>query len=114
MAWLVSNPHLPVKANFLFAIMLTGLFRNLRPGNLEPTAKVFGEVYKAANKPAAVRGLVTNVSNFNGWNLTAPPLYAEKAVNYDESRYITALAPYLEKQGFPVHFITDTGMYISP
>lgn len=35
------------------------------PDNLEPTAAVYGDIYKEAGSPKAVRGLVTNVSNYN-------------------------------------------------
>ena len=41
------------------------------PDNLEPTAAVYGDIYKEAGSPKAVRGLVTNVSNYNP---VSPPL----------------------------------------
>jgi hypothetical protein len=43
------------------------------PGNLNTTAQVFGAAYKEAGKPNAVRGLVTNVSNFNAVRISHSP-----------------------------------------
>lgn len=45
--------------------------------NLQPAATLFANVYKNAGKPAALRGLATNVANYNGWNLTSPPSYTQ-------------------------------------
>lgn len=60
------------------------------PDNLEPTATLYGELYRAAGSPKAVRGLVTNVSNFNAYRLANPPNYTSPNPNYDESRCSTA------------------------
>lgn len=78
-------------------------------GNLAPTAAEYASVYRNAGSPRAVRGLVTNVSNYNGYNLTEPPAYTEPNENWDESKYHAAIAPYLEAEGFPAHFIVDLG-----
>ncbi|KAJ3564652.1 hypothetical protein NP233_g8155 [Leucocoprinus birnbaumii] len=89
------------------------------PGNLEPTAAVFAEVLSIANNnqtnptnPAKIRGFSTNVSNYNGYNPSTPdPIYGAGPdnPNWSELRYAEALAPYLEAQGLPAHFIIDQG-----
>ena len=76
--------------------------------NIQPAAQLFAQVYKAAGSPAAVRGLATNVANYNGWSLSSCPSYTSGNSNCDEKRYINALAPLLSNNGFPAHFITDT------
>jgi cellulose 1,4-beta-cellobiosidase len=81
----------------------------LRPGNPGKAAAVFGDLFEQAGRPKAVRGLVTNVSNFNGWKLETPPVYAARNPNWDESKYHDAITPYLEEVGFPAHFLVDTG-----
>lgn len=43
--------------------------------NLQPAATLFAQVYKNASSPGAVRGLATNVANYNGWSLTSAPSY---------------------------------------
>ncbi|EEY23848.1 exoglucanase-6A [Verticillium alfalfae VaMs.102] len=78
-------------------------------GNLQPTAELYAELYKNAGSPKAVRGVVTNVSNFNGYNLTTPPAYTEPNAQWDESKFHDALAPHLETAGYPAHFIVDQG-----
>lgn len=78
------------------------------PANIQPAAKLFADLYTGAGKPAALRGLATNVANYNGWNLTTAPSYTQGDSNYDEIHYVQALAPLLSSAGFPAHFITDT------
>lgn len=75
--------------------------------NMAPAAQMFGQLYKNASMPAAVRGLATNVANYNGWNLATAPSYTQGDSNYDEMLYVNNLAPLLTAQGFPAHFITD-------
>lgn len=77
--------------------------------NIEPAAELFGALYKSAGSPAALRGLVTNVANYNAWSIATCPSYTQGNTNCDEKRYINALAPLLVKNGFPAHFLTDTG-----
>lgn len=36
------------------------------PANLSPAAQLFAQVYNNASKPASLRGLATNVANYNG------------------------------------------------
>ncbi|KAI5795399.1 cellobiohydrolase II [Peziza echinospora] len=81
------------------------------PANLAPAAKVFGDVYKSAGSPRAVRGLVTNVSNYNAYQATtcAPITSVLYGINgvCDEKGYVNSLAPLLVAEGFPAHFIVD-------
>jgi len=79
--------------------------------NLAPAAKLFAEIYKAAGSPKSVRGLATNVANYNAWKFPGGgcPAYAESNKVCDESRYVHALGPKLQQAGFPAHFIVDTG-----
>ncbi|KAL1591872.1 hypothetical protein SLS59_009999 [Nothophoma quercina] len=77
--------------------------------NIGPAAKVYAEVYKAAGSPRAVRGLVTNVSNYNAFRIGTCPAITNPNANCDEERFIKAFAPLLEAQGFPAHFIVDVG-----
>ncbi|KAK1983955.1 family 6 glycosyl hydrolase [Colletotrichum cereale] len=77
--------------------------------NLQPTAQLFGEVFKKAGSPKAVRGLVTNVSNYNGWNLTTAPSYTSGNKQFDESKFHAALTPFLKTAGFPANYLVDQG-----
>ncbi|KAL2019000.1 hypothetical protein VTK56DRAFT_10165 [Thermocarpiscus australiensis] len=79
------------------------------PANIQPAADLFSSIYKGAGQPAAVRGLATNVANYNGWSLSSPPSYTSGDQNYDEKHYVQALSPLLAAEGFNAHFITDTG-----
>ncbi|KAK7735656.1 hypothetical protein SLS53_007397 [Cytospora paraplurivora] len=56
--------------------------------NLQPAATLFAQVYNNASGPTTLRGLATNVANYNAWN---------------------AIAPLLSSAGFDAHFITDQG-----
>jgi cellulose 1,4-beta-cellobiosidase len=76
--------------------------------NITPAAQLFGSLYKAAGSPKAVRGLATNVANYNAWSISTCPSYTQGDKNCDEKRYINALAPLLVAQGYPAHFIMDT------
>lgn len=73
---------------------------------LQPTYS--NGLYVDAGKPAAVRGLATNFSNYNGWSVSTCASYTTPNANCDEKRYINALAPLLSSGGFPAHFIIDT------
>ena len=76
--------------------------------NIGPAAQLFGSLYKAAGSPKAVRGLATNVANYNGFSLASAPSYTSGDSNYDEKHYVNALAPLLTAAGFPAHFVMDT------
>ncbi|RJE20079.1 hypothetical protein PHISCL_07574 [Aspergillus sclerotialis] len=78
------------------------------PANMAPAAQLFAQVYKNAGSPAAVRGLATNVANYNAWSIDTCPSYTSGNQNCDEKKYVNAMAPLLEDAGFPAHFITDT------
>jgi cellulose 1,4-beta-cellobiosidase len=83
------------------------------PANIGPAADLFGSLYKGAGSPASVRGLVTNVANYNAWSIATCPSYAESNANCDEKKYVNALAPLLVKAGFPAHFLTDTSTFLT-
>ncbi|CAE7194327.1 unnamed protein product, partial [Rhizoctonia solani] len=73
------------------------------PDNLAPTAAVLGEILnnaKTHNANATVRGLTTNVSNYNG-------LGNQEQQGRDELKYINDLAPLLTAAGYPAHFIVS-------
>lgn len=80
--------------------------------NITPAAQLFANLYKNASSPAAVRGLATNVANYNAWSLATCPSYTSGDSNCDEQKYVNALAPLLTQNGFPAHFITDTSKII--
>ncbi|KAH7317076.1 exoglucanase-6A [Stachybotrys elegans] len=77
--------------------------------NLPSTAEVYAEIYTSAGSPNSTRGLVTNVSNYNGLRLDTAPDYTTPNANFDEERFHEALAPLLVAAGFPGHFIVDQG-----
>ena len=79
--------------------------------NIGPAAQLFGSLYKNAGMPSQMRGLATNVANYNAWSIATCPSYTQGDANCDEERYVTALAPLLTAQGFPAHFIMDTCEY---
>lgn len=74
--------------------------------NIGPAATLFNDLYTGAGSPAAVRGLATNVANYNAWSIATCPSYTSGDSNCDEKRYINALAPMLNA-GLR-HFIMDT------
>ncbi|TFK38683.1 cellobiohydrolase II-I [Crucibulum laeve] len=77
------------------------------PANLTPAAQLFAQLYKDAGSPQFVRGLATNVANFNALSASSPDPITQGNSNYDEIHYINALAPALASLGFPAHFIVD-------
>ncbi|KAI9055814.1 hypothetical protein LZ554_000754 [Drepanopeziza brunnea f. sp. 'monogermtubi'] len=78
------------------------------PANIGPAATLFGDLYRAAGSPSQVRGLATNVANYNAWSLTTCPSYTQGNSICDEQKYVNAIAPLLTAAGFPAHFIMDT------
>jgi cellulose 1,4-beta-cellobiosidase len=62
---------------------------------------LFGKLYSQAGSPASVRGLATNVANYNALNAASPDPITQGNPNYDEQHYINALAPLLTQNGFP-------------
>ncbi|KAF8192024.1 cellobiohydrolaseII [Mycena galopus ATCC 62051] len=79
------------------------------PVNLSPAAQLFSSLYKKAGSPSFVRGLATNVANYNALVAATPDPITQGNPNYDESHYISALTPLLTSSGFPAHFIVDQG-----
>jgi len=79
------------------------------PANLTPAAQLFAQLYKNAGSPKFLRGLATNVANYNALSAASPDPVTQGNANYDEMHYINALAPALQSQGFPAHFIVDQG-----
>ncbi|KAF7555646.1 hypothetical protein G7Z17_g2014 [Cylindrodendrum hubeiense] len=80
------------------------------PANQGPAATLFASIYKDSGKPAALRGLATNVANYNAWSISTPPAYTSGNSIYDEKGYIHAMGPLLEQNGWPgAQFITDQG-----
>ncbi|KZS89314.1 cellulase CEL6B [Sistotremastrum niveocremeum HHB9708] len=79
------------------------------PANLQPAATLFGQILQSAGTPNTVRGLATNVANYNSYQTNSPDPCTQGDPNYDELLYITALAPLLQSANFPAHFIVDQG-----
>jgi cellulose 1,4-beta-cellobiosidase len=77
------------------------------PANIGPAAQLFSSLYANAGSPSRVRGLATNVANYNAWT-GACASYTSGDSNCVEELYVNNLAPLLTQQGFPAHFITDT------
>ncbi|KIO25554.1 glycoside hydrolase family 6 protein [Tulasnella calospora MUT 4182] len=73
--------------------------------NIEATAALLAELLNNAKviyPEASVRGVATDVSNYNG-------LGNQPQVGYDELVYAQNLAPLLTSAGYPAHFIVDQG-----
>jgi cellulose 1,4-beta-cellobiosidase len=80
------------------------------PANISPAAQLFGQLYKSGGGASTrVRGLATNVANYNALTASSPDPITQGNSNYDESHYVNALAPLLTQNGFPAHFIVDQG-----
>ncbi|KAI0517441.1 1, 4-beta cellobiohydrolase [Xylaria bambusicola] len=80
------------------------------PANLTPAAQLYAQVYKDAGSPRALRGIATNVANYNAWKISGScPSYTQGNSVCDESSYINNFAPLLRSNGWDAHFITDTG-----
>ncbi|KAG9018823.1 hypothetical protein FRB90_009293 [Tulasnella sp. 427] len=76
--------------------------------NQDPAAQLFAQVYKSAT-PNRVRGLATNVANYNALHATTPDPITQGDPCVDELSYAQAMAPRLTSYGFPAHFIVDQG-----
>lgn len=77
------------------------------PANLSPAAQLFNSLYTSAGSPQFVRGLATDVANYNALSAASPDPITSGNPNYDEIHYISALAPLLTSM--PAHFIVDQG-----
>jgi len=58
------------------------------PANLTPAAQLFSQLYASASRPEFLRGLATNVANFNALNAASPDPITQGNSNYDEMHYI--------------------------
>ncbi|TFK99557.1 cellobiohydrolase II-I [Pterulicium gracile] len=79
------------------------------PANIQPAATLYAQIYNDAGKPKYLRGLASNVSNYNALVAASPDPATQGNANYDESHYINAIAPMLRSAGFPAFFIVDQG-----
>ena len=79
------------------------------PANIQPAATLFAQMYQSANSSKFIRGLATNVANYNALTAASPDPITQGDPNYDESHYINALGPMLASAGFPAQFIVDQG-----
>ncbi|KAG9092964.1 hypothetical protein FRC06_011724 [Ceratobasidium sp. 370] len=79
------------------------------PANITPAAQLFGDLLKSAGGAYRVRGLATNVANYNALIAASPDPVTPPNQNYDEQHYISALIPLLQQNNFPAHFIVDQG-----
>jgi cellulose 1,4-beta-cellobiosidase len=77
------------------------------PANITPAAQLFGQLFQGAGSPSFVRGLATDVANYNALVAATPDPITQGNPNYDEMLYINALAPLLTQNNFPAHFIVD-------
>ncbi|KAF9042219.1 cellobiohydrolase [Panaeolus papilionaceus] len=80
--------------------------------NLAPSAAVFAEVLSLAQtiRPGAqLRGLATDVSNYNQFIAPVRENFTEWNNSWDESHYATNLKTHLDAVGFPSNFIVDQG-----
>lgn len=79
------------------------------PANLQGAADIFTKIWSEAGKPKSLRGLATNVANYNAFDIATAPAYTSPNPNYDEKKYINALYPLLKAQGWDARFIVDQG-----
>ncbi|PIL24272.1 hypothetical protein GSI_14025 [Ganoderma sinense ZZ0214-1] len=79
------------------------------PANISPAATLFASMFQSANSSSFIRGLATNVANYNALTAASPDPITQGDPNYDESHYINALGPMLASAGFPAQFIVDQG-----
>ncbi|KAI1794654.1 cellobiohydrolaseII [Ganoderma leucocontextum] len=79
------------------------------PANISPAATLFTSMFQSANSSSFIRGLATNVANYNALTAASPDPITQGDPNYDESHYINALGPMLASAGFPAQFVVDQG-----
>jgi len=77
--------------------------------NLQPAATLFAQMWTAGGKSAYIRGLATDVANYNALSAASPDPITQGNANYDEIHYINALAPLLASSGWSASFIVDQG-----
>ncbi|KAL4781029.1 1, 4-beta cellobiohydrolase [Aspergillus varians] len=79
------------------------------PANIGPAAELYAGVYQNASSPSTLRGLATNVANYNAFSIDTCPSYTSENDICDEQSYINNLAPELSAAGWDAHFVVDTG-----
>ncbi|KAG8826405.1 hypothetical protein FRC19_008972 [Serendipita sp. 401] len=79
------------------------------PANISPAATMFIQMWTNAGKSPFIRGLATNVANYNALTAASPDPVTPPNPNYDETHYINALAPMLASGGWNAQFIVDQG-----
>ncbi|KAF2452792.1 endoglucanase-6B [Lineolata rhizophorae] len=82
--------------------------------NLAPTAEEFAKVVGMSGNSTKIRGFSTNVSNYNPFNANPRENFTEFSNSWDESHYISSLAPHLEENGLPSNFVVDQGRVAEP
>jgi len=73
--------------------------------NIAPAAQLFSSIWTAAGKSPYIRGLATDVANYDA--LIGIPDPTSGNANYDELHYIQALATQLVGNGWNAQFIVD-------
>ena len=58
------------------------------PANLSPAAQLFNQVWTAAGKSPLIKGLATDVANYNALSAASPDPITQGNPNYDEIHYI--------------------------
>jgi cellulose 1,4-beta-cellobiosidase len=79
------------------------------PANISPAATMFTQIWTNAGKSSYIRGLATNVANYNALSAASPDPVTQGNNNYDEIHYINALAPMLSSGGWSAKFLVDQG-----
>lgn len=79
------------------------------PANISPAATMFTQIFKSAGSSPFIRGLATNVANYNALTAASPDPVTQGNNNYDETHYINALGPMLASSGWNAQFIVDQG-----
>ncbi|KIO21459.1 glycoside hydrolase family 6 protein [Tulasnella calospora MUT 4182] len=76
--------------------------------NQDPAAQMFAQVYSGVPNNR-VRGLATNVANYNALQAVSPDPVTQGNPTVDELSYIRAIGPKLASRGFPAKFLVDQG-----
>ncbi|TFK30060.1 exocellobiohydrolase [Coprinopsis marcescibilis] len=77
--------------------------------NLAPSGRLFSQIYKDAGSSGFIRGIATNVANYNSLSTNNRDPITKDNDNWDEVRYINALSPLLRQNGWNAQFIVDQG-----
>jgi hypothetical protein len=77
------------------------------PANLSPAAQLFTQVWTTAGKSPFIRGLATDVSNYNALVASSPDPITQGNPNYDEMLYVNVRTCFYQS----VASIVTYGMY---